>query len=53
MKCRISNCENDVIYSGVDAFMLGVPTEKVCYECANKYNEVKNVVANYLEASKN
>ena len=27
--------------SGTDAFMLGIPTEKVCYEHANAYAQVK------------
>ena len=36
MNCQI--CKKDeVIWSGVDAFMLGVPTESVCYDCANTY----------------
>jgi len=36
MNCQV--CKKDeVIYSGVDAFILGVPTEKVCYNCANAY----------------
>ena len=30
----------NLVYSGVDAFMLGLPeTGKVCYECANKRNK--------------
>ena len=41
--CRVCN-DNEVIYSGVDAFVLGVVTEKVCYNCANVYNQVKNIV---------
>jgi len=36
MKCQLCK-NNEVIYSGVDAFMLGVPTETVCYECASIY----------------
>lgn len=43
MKCRVCN-NNDVIYSGVDALVYGVVTEKVCYVCANVYNQVKNIV---------
>ena len=31
------SCKNtDLVYSGVDAFILGVPTETYCYPCANK-----------------
>ena len=45
MNCRI--CNNDeVIYSGIDAFALGVVTEKICYSCANIYNQVKNLLEN-------
>lgn len=30
------NCESvELVYSGVDAFLLGVPTETYCYPCAN------------------
>ena len=35
MKCLV--CESvEVVYSGVDAFLLGIPTEKYCYKCANQ-----------------
>jgi hypothetical protein len=31
------NCESvELVYSGVDAFILGVPTETYCYPCANE-----------------
>jgi hypothetical protein len=31
------SCESvELVYSGVDAFILGVPTETYCYACANK-----------------
>jgi len=30
-------CEStELVYSGVDAFILGVPTETYCYPCANR-----------------
>ena len=32
----------DLVYSGVDAFLLGVDTETVCYTCAN--NSIKSGV---------
>jgi len=33
----ILNCESvELVYSGVDAFILGVPTETYCYPCANE-----------------
>ena len=35
-KCINASCENtQLVYSGVDAFLLGVETEKWCYTCAN------------------
>jgi hypothetical protein len=44
MKCKYNNCEStELVYSGVDAFLLGVPTETYCYECAN-YIAFKNRV---------
>ena len=31
------NCESvDLVYSGIAAFILGVPTETYCYPCANE-----------------
>ena len=48
MKCQV--CQSDeVIYSGVDAFMLGVPTEKVCYSCAAIYNKVIGINERYAQ----
>lgn len=37
--CKVTNCENtELVYSGVDAFLLGIPTtETYCYSCANTY----------------
>jgi len=33
---QCKNCESvELVYSGVDAFTLGVPTETYCYPCAN------------------
>lgn len=34
MKCEICGSK-EIVYSGVDAFLLGIPTEKYCYGCAN------------------
>lgn len=35
-ECLTDGCTNtDLVYSGVDAFMLGVPTETYCYACSN------------------
>ena len=34
--CKIDNCSStELVYSGVDAFVLGVPTETYCYDHAN------------------
>lgn len=34
------SCEStELVYSGVDAFLLGVPTETYCYPCANWIHE--------------
>lgn len=45
MKCIITDCEStQLVYSGTDAFMLGIPTEKVCYAHANIYAQVSNLV---------
>ena len=34
--CKTDNCNStELVYSGVDAFLLGVPTETYCYSCAN------------------
>ena len=48
MNCLVCK-KNEVVYSGIDAFILGIPTEKFCYDCANAYamitklNEENNV----------
>ena len=45
MECIIRDCQStELVYSGTDAFMLGVPTEKVCYTHANIYAQVSNLV---------
>jgi hypothetical protein len=36
-KCKVCNATENIIYSGVDAFMLGQETtENICYPCANE-----------------
>jgi hypothetical protein len=43
-KCKVTNCEStSLVYSGTDAFMLGIPTESICYSCANTYAQVRNI----------
>lgn len=41
-ECKTRGCENtNLVYSGTDAFMLGIVTETFCYSCANAYAQVK------------
>lgn len=47
MNCKVCD-STEVVYSGTDAFMLGIPTEKVCYLCANTYASVKEVVDKWV-----
>lgn len=36
-ECIINGCNSvELVYSGVDAFLLGVDVETICYEHANK-----------------
>lgn len=51
MKCIVRGCEEtDLVYSGVDAMMLGgIPTEKICYPHANAYAQVSVVVLEQIE----
>ena len=36
-ECIIEGCNStQLVYSGVDAFLLGVATETICYEHANQ-----------------
>lgn len=35
-QCKTEGCtDTELVYSGVDAFLLGVETETWCYPCAN------------------
>ena len=43
MKCLICGSD-EVVMSGIDAFCLGIPTEKYCYSCANTYKRIKDEV---------
>jgi hypothetical protein len=42
-RCKINGCDSiELIHSGVDAFILGVDTETVCYNHARQlYKEAK------------
>jgi hypothetical protein len=35
MNCEKCDTTENIVMSGVDAFMLGVQTETICYTCAN------------------
>lgn len=40
MKKCIACDSTNLVYSGIDAFMFGVPTETVCYACAQVYGTI-------------
>jgi len=45
MKCKVGGCESvELVYSGTAAFILGIPTESICYDCGNKYAQVSKLV---------
>lgn len=35
MNCLHCGNTEDIVMSGIDAFILGCETEKICYPCAN------------------
>ena len=44
-KCKISATTENIVYSGVDALLLGIDgaeTQTMCYPCANKIRREKN-----------
>jgi hypothetical protein len=44
-ECAVYGCTStELLYSGTDAFMLGVVTEKICYTCANTYALIKRAI---------
>ena len=44
--CKVINCEStELVYSGTDAFMLGITTETYCYKCANAYAQIDRVMS--------
>ena len=46
MTCQVINCEStELVYSGTDAFMLGINTETYCYKCANAYAQIDRVMS--------
>jgi hypothetical protein len=43
-QCKKCNTTENIVHSGVDALLLGIPgaeTEKICYPCANTDREKK------------
>lgn len=48
MKCINCGTTEGIVYSGVDAFVLGVMDriEKICYDCANAEALQKAALAN-------
>ncbi len=43
--CKTPKCDSfELVFSGTDAFMLGIPTEQICYDCANTYAQVSRIV---------
>jgi len=41
-KCTVDGCQStELVYSGVDAFVLGVATESICYDHANSQAQSK------------
>jgi hypothetical protein len=42
-QCSVENCQStELVYSGVDAFLLGVQTETICYDHANQQAKDEN-----------
>ena len=44
-ECKVCNTTENLVYSGVDALLLGIPnaeTETTCYPCAKKQKEEAN-----------
>lgn len=41
--CKVCATEDNLVYSGVDALLLGIEgaeTQKICYDCANQQAKV-------------
>ena len=46
LTCQVINCEStELVYSGIDAFMLGIKTETYCYKCANAYAQIDKAMS--------
>lgn len=48
--CKVTNCDStELVYSGTDAFMLGINTETYCYKCANAYAQIDRAMTKVRE----
>ncbi len=48
--CKVINCDStELVYSGTDAFMLGINTETYCYKCANAYAQIDRAMTKVRE----
>jgi len=48
--CQVRNCTStELVYSGTDAFMLGINTETYCYKCANAYAQIDRAMTKVRE----
>ena len=46
-ECQVGWCHNtNLVYSGTDAFMLGIDTETFCFDCANIYAIIREHILN-------
>ena len=42
--CQVPDCGSEqVIYSGIDAFMYGIQPETICYKCAYTHGHVQAI----------
>jgi hypothetical protein len=51
-ECKVCKTTENIVYSGVDALLLGIPnaeTETTCYPCANKEKEATEKQAKVTE----
>ena len=51
-ECAVRFCNStELVFSGIDAFILGgIPTELICYTCANSYAQKSVVYEQVKEA---
>jgi len=51
-ECAVRFCNStELVFSGIDAFMLGgIPTELICYTCANAYAQKSTIYEQVKDA---